>query len=79
MKTAVDELTPVLGHARACWSMGLWRGASLRRQAQAHRRALVGPLPQRPPRHSLPLALDVQSRQIGCSVNPSWQATAIHE
>ena len=71
MKAAVDELTPVLGHAMACRAMGLWRGASLRRRAQAHRRPLVGPLPQRPPRHSLSLALDVQSRQIGCSVNRS--------
>lgn len=63
MTAAVDELTPALGHARACRVMGLWRGASLRRQTQANRRTLVGPLPQRAPRPGPPLALDAQERQ----------------
>lgn len=63
MMAAVAELTPALGRSGACCAMGLWRGASLRHQAQECRRTLMGPPPQRTPRPRPPLALDAQERQ----------------
>jgi len=59
----VHELTPALGAGAACHAMGLWRGASARRHARAHRAALVGPPAPRRVRPRPPLALDAQERQ----------------
>ena len=54
----MHDLTPTLGAVAACWALGLPRGTPARARAQAHRAALIGPLPQRAPRPRPPLALD---------------------
>jgi len=60
---AVQELTPALGAGAACRAMGLWRGASARQRARAHRSALVGPPAPRAARACPPLALDGRENQ----------------
>ena len=54
----MHDLTPTLGAVAACWALGLPRATPARARAQAHRAALIGPLPQRAPRPRPPLALD---------------------
>jgi transposase InsO family protein len=61
--SAVHELTPALGAGAAARAMGLWRGAPARRQARAHRHAVMGPPRPRAPRPGPPLALDAQEQQ----------------
>jgi len=61
---AVTELSPALGAGPACQAMGLWRGASARQQARAHRLALVGPPRPRTLRQRPPLALDAHEQQL---------------
>lgn len=60
----VHELTPALGAGAACQAMGLWRGASARQQARAHRAERMGPPAPRVARPRPPLAQDPQERQI---------------
>lgn len=60
----VCTLTPVLGQARACKVLGVWRGQPAREQARQRRLAFIGPHQLGKARPPPPLALEPQERQV---------------